>query len=311
MTVTTSIVIPTQRRPDRLLMAARSVLAQKGVNCAELELIVVDNDPAGSAKAAAKTLARKAAFPVSYVHAPKPGVATARNAGVAAAKGSRIVFLDDDEEAPQGWLAALLAAQQKFSADVVFGAVRARIPDTVADHRGYLEQFFGRTGPAEAGIIETPYGCGNSLISKRMLPAFEPFNVDRDRIGGEDDLLFAQLSKAGARFAWSPEAWVWEEAVAERLTLNYTLKRAFAYGQGPGFSALHASPPRLDKAAFWMGVGVVQTLIHGFSAAHKLLTKAPDRAFAFDKAARGLGKILWFPPFKLVFYGLPEAPKAS
>ncbi|CAN5348698.1 glycosyltransferase family 2 protein [soil metagenome] len=309
MTLEISIVIPTQRRPDRLLMAARSVMNQAGVDPALLELVVVDNDPAGSARAAVAKLMAEAAFPVSYIHAAKPGVATARNAGVAAAKGRYIAFLDDDEEAPAGWLAALIGAQSEFGADVVFGAVRARIPASVANHRDYLETFFGRVGPAEAGVIDHAYGCGNSLIRKSLLAGPEPFSVARDRIGGEDDLLFAQLAKAGARFAWSPQGWVWEEAVPDRLTLAYTLKRAFAYGQGPGYSALHASPPRLDKAAFWMGVGMVQMLIHGAEAALKFITKAPDRAFAIDRAARGLGKVLWFPPFKVAFYGMPEAPK--
>jgi hypothetical protein len=29
----------------------------------------------------------------------------------------------------------------------------------------------------------------------------------------------------------------------------------------------------------------------------------PRRAFFLDKAARGLGKTLWFPPFMMKFYG--------
>jgi hypothetical protein len=33
------------------------------------------------------------------------------------------------------------------------------------------------------------------------------------------------------------------------------------------------------------------------------ITGAPDRAQKLDRAARGLGKTLWFGPFKLAFYG--------
>lgn len=301
-----SIVIPTQRRPDRLLMAARSTFAQAGVDPARLEMVVVDNDPKGSARDAAMTLAAEAPFPVRYVHEPAPGVANARNAGLAEAQGAYIAFLDDDEEAPPTWLAALIGVQKGFDADVVFGAIKGRAPDHVRQHRAYFEEFFGRVGPPEAGLLDHPYGCGNSLIRRAALPSAAPFSPERNQIGGEDDLLFGQMAKAGARYAWSPEAWVWEEAVVERLTLAYTLRRAFAYGQGPGYAALHSDPPRLDKAVFWMAVGVAQLAIHGATAAVKFALRTPDRAFAADRAVRGLGKILWFPPFKLTFYGLPE-----
>ena len=61
-----------------------------------------------------------------YVHEPAAGVANARNAGMTQATGGLIAFLDDDEEASPGWLAALIEAQRRFDADVVFGPVRTR-----------------------------------------------------------------------------------------------------------------------------------------------------------------------------------------
>ena len=36
---------------------------------------------------------------------------------------------------------------ERFKADVVFGAVKARAPESVRLHRDYLEKFFSRTGP--------------------------------------------------------------------------------------------------------------------------------------------------------------------
>ena len=123
-----SIVIPTQRRPAGLTTAVRSTFAQAGVDLARLELVVVDNDETPSARAAAEALAAEAQFPVLYVHEPEPGVANARNAALAHASGAFIAFLDDDEEAPAGWLKALLDAQARFDGDVVFGPVRGRAP---------------------------------------------------------------------------------------------------------------------------------------------------------------------------------------
>ena len=121
-----SLVIPTQRRLDGLGVAARSTFRQLGVDFTGIELVVVDNDQTPSAEPLTTALAAEAPFPVIYVHEPEPGVANARNAALEQASGDFIAFLDDDEEAPEGWLAALLAAQQRFAADVVFGPVRGR-----------------------------------------------------------------------------------------------------------------------------------------------------------------------------------------
>ena len=300
-----SLIIPTQRRLAGLETAARSTFRQAGVDPGELELVVVDNDQLPSAQALAERLAAEAPFPLVYVHEPEPGVANARNAAMARTRGGLIAFLDDDEEAPEGWLAALLAAQVRYGADVVFGPVRGRAPRQVVRHRNYLERFFSREGPAEAGVIAHHYGCGDSLIRRAAMPDPDrPFAAFRNFIGGEDDYLFGQMAAAGAVFAWEPAAWVWEDPVPSRLTLRYAIARAFAYGQGPSAACAAASPPDRLGLARWMAQGLVQAAVFGALAGAKWLVRAPDFAFTLDRAARGLGKTLWWGPFKIQFYGL-------
>jgi len=299
-----TVMIPTQRRLGGLAVAVRSVLAQRAVDFAALEIVVVDNDQVPSAQATIEALAEGAACCLHYVHEPRAGVANARNAGMAKASGALIAFLDDDEEAPEGWLAALLAAQVRYDADVVFGPVRARAPDNVAEHRDYLERFFSRLGPAQAGVIDHYYGCGDSLLRRAALPdPVSPFAAERNQIGGEDDMLFGQMQAAGAIFAWEPAAWVWEDPVPDRLTLDYTLARAFAYGQGPSAHCAASSPPDAVGVARWMAIGAGQAAVFGAVAGFKWLTRSSDRADWLDKAARGLGKALWWGPFKIQFYG--------
>ncbi|WP_333585780.1 glycosyltransferase family 2 protein [Phenylobacterium sp.] len=305
---TISVIIPTQRRPQGLAVAAQSILRQQGVAADRLELVVVDNDRTPSAAPLAAELAAQAPFPVHYVHEPEPGVANARNAAMAQASGDLIAFLDDDEEAPEHWLATLLEVQARLQADVVFGPVRGRAPPQVTRHRDYLETFFSRLGPDEAGLIENYYGCGNSLLRRAALPdPIAPFSAVRNHTGGEDDLLFGGLKAAGARFAWAAEAFVWEDPVPARLSLGYTIRRAFAYGQGPSAACAAAQPPAYLGLAYWMSQGVVQAAVFGLLAAWKGVTGAPDFAFTLDRAARGLGKTLWWGPFKIEFYGRSAA----
>lgn len=298
-----SIVIPTQRRPGPLALAARSALNQRATAMESVELVIVDNDGVPSALAVVERLRSEFATPIVYAHEPRPGVAHARNAGMATSRGRLIAFLDDDEEAPDGWLAALLATQARHDADVVFGPVRARVPDTVR-HRDYLARFFSRFGPEAEGPMPSYFGCGNSLVRRASLPSpVAPFALERNQIGGEDDLLFGHMQAAGARFAWAPDAWVHEDPAPSRLTLKYTLLRAFAYGQGPSEHCASSVPPDRVGVVKWMAIGVGQAVVYGVVAGLAWIVRAPDRAQRLDRAARGLGKTLWWGPFKLGFYG--------
>jgi len=297
-----TVVIPTQRRLGPLDTASSSILRQQGVDFDQIELVIADNDAAPSARVLADRLASLAVFPVVYVHEPEPGVANVRNAALSQARGELIAFLDDDEEAPPNWLAELLAVMRRFDVDVVFGPVRGRAPESVKHHRDYLERFFSREGPAETGPIDGFFGCGNSLVRRAALPdPKRPFDTVRNKTGGEDDLLFGSMKNRGAAFAWAADAWVWEDPAPERLRLNYTLKRAFAYGQGP--TTTSAAGRRNLEVACWMIMGLAQTAAFGVLSLVKWAVRAPDRAYALDKAARGFGKFLWFPPFKFRFYG--------
>ena len=303
-----AVIIPTLRRPEGLERAVRSVFAQTGVADRLAAIVVVDNDPQGSAATLAQHLAANAPIPVAYRHAPRPGVATARNAGLAATDAPLIAFLDDDEVASPGWLAALLAAQTATGADVVFGPICGRVPDGSGWATAYLERFFGRDGPDRDGLIDHPFGCGNSLMVRATaLPGTEPFDVAADQAGGEDDALFAALSARGGRFGWAANAWVDEHAPAHRATMRYALSRAFAYGQGPSQTA--AAARNWPAVLRWMLIGGAQTLIWSLASVVLTAILSPRRAEAMDRTARGLGKILWMKGLEPHFYGAREVAR--
>ncbi len=292
------VIIPTFRRPKGLATAMASVAAQ---GYTRLSLIVCDNSPEASAQAQVTAFAETAAFPVIYIHEPKTGVANARNSAVAACTADFVAFLDDDEEAPIGWLNRLVAVQTQFDADVVFGPVTARLPAPDTAYDGYLERFFSRFGPDVSQRLTSYYGCGNSLIRRTCFPQDEPFSVAHNTMGGEDDQLFNALMVGGAVIAWAADAPVFEDVPAGRAQLSYTLKRAFAYGQGPSYTAAKMRKPFTMLA--WMTQGLAQGVIFGVWGLALLAFKNPNSARRLDKAARGFGKVLWFPPFKIGFYG--------
>jgi succinoglycan biosynthesis protein ExoM len=291
------VIIPTFRRPQGLDLAMRSIRTQTNVSL--LSLIVCDNSPEASAREQVEAFV--APFPVHYIHEPKTGVANARNSAVMVCEADFIAFLDDDEEAPADWLGRLMGAQSHFKADVVFGPVTARIPTETVHNRPYFEHFFSRFGPAQSEILPHYYGCGNSLLRFGALGSKAPFSTSQNEMGGEDDILFTAMKAEGRIMAWAADAPVFEDVPPARATLAYTFKRGFAYGQGPSHSS-GVNGRFLDCAA-WMAQGLVQAGLFGALSLVMFAIRHPRRAFILDKAARGLGKTLWFPPFKMKFYG--------
>lgn len=301
-----SVIIPTFQRPQRAVDAAHSALAQ---TCsASFEVVLVDNDPAGSALDALRAIADPR---LVVVHEPLAGVANARNAGLRAARSELIAFLDDDEIAPASWLAELIRVREAHAADVVFGPVRTKLAARPRDHQDYFDAFFSREADHAEGPISMFYGCGCSLIRRAALPSAEPFSTARNEIGGEDDLLFQAMEANGARFAWAPNAFVWETPEPSRVTLAYTLRRAFAYGQGPATKAWTGPKRDISAIAFWMAVGGGQTVVYGAAALGSFLAKTRRRAFAYRRFTEGLGKLLWFPVIKPRFYGAASLKRSK
>lgn len=303
-----AILMPTLRRPDSLERALRSLFAQTGVSDRVQCIVVVDNDPATSARDRVESLKSACPWPLVYVSEPTPGVARARNAGLAATDAPLIAFLDDDEAASPGWLAALLTAQVETGADAVFGPIAGRAPEAAEWLKPYLERFFGRDGPAQTGVVDTPWGCGNSLLVRATaLPGAAPFSTSADQTGGEDDLLFSGLKARGGTFGWAADAWVEEFAPPHRATLNYTLARAFAYGQGPSQTAAHER--NWAGVLRWMVIGAGQTVVFGAVSLGLTVIGSPKRAEFYDRSARGLGKLFWMKGFEPHFYGAREVAR--
>lgn len=111
-----SIVVPVFNGADFLAEALASIEAQAEV---ELEIVVVDD---GSQDGSA-TIARSKRG-VRLLQQANQGAAAAKNAGVAAARGTYLAFLDADDRWPAGTLAERRKHLLASRADIVFGRMR-------------------------------------------------------------------------------------------------------------------------------------------------------------------------------------------
>lgn len=227
-----SVCIATYRRQGMLADLLESLAGQQleaGVN---LEIVVVDNDPDGTAAAVVEryiNLDRFYAF--DYSVQPGRNLSLVRNQTVARANGEFIAFIDDDETAAPDWVSNLLMALTTYQADAAVGPVLPLYPAEIPDwmiQGGFFERRRLKTGTR---VLRA--GTGNVLVRKECIPNIEtgPFRLEYGRTGGEDTDLFHRLHKSGCKVVWADNAVVAELVPASRATVRYLTRRAFRGGQ--------------------------------------------------------------------------------
>jgi succinoglycan biosynthesis protein ExoM len=194
---------------------------------------VIDNSPDGDAAIPCQSGRR--AWPLQYVHEPRPGISHARNTGLQAVPADTdfVAMIDDDEVPAPEWLDRLLNAQVRSGADIVAGPAvplfGPRTPDWVATTGFFLK-------PANMHSLrdldpDPPVATCNVLMRASLLrDAGLRFDPALALSGGEDKLFFQTLKLRGYRFAWAAQATVSEWIPAERATLGYMWRESFRRG---------------------------------------------------------------------------------
>jgi succinoglycan biosynthesis protein ExoM len=240
-----------------------------------MRVIIADNDDTPSAAADAARAHAELGLDVHYVHAPARNISIARNACLEAATADLIAFIDDDEIAVPGWLAALVSGVTNYGA--VFGPVPARYPPDAPSWAAKGDFHSTRPVILAGGEIRTGYS-GNVLL-RRVAIGDLRFDPTLGRVGGEDTVFFAILYNRGVKLGFAPDAVASEEAPTNRLNLPWLLRRSFRTGQTAartaqlrGQSAPVIALLSIAKAAYcgaaalltvWSPVRVRRNLIRG------------------------------------------------
>ena len=110
-----SVIIPAYNAETYLEPCVRSVLQQTYQN---LEILLIDDGSTDKTWEICRALAA-ADSRVRPIRKENGGVSSARNAGIAAASGAMLIFVDGDDELKENGLEALIEAQQRTGADIV------------------------------------------------------------------------------------------------------------------------------------------------------------------------------------------------
>jgi GT2 family glycosyltransferase len=155
-------------------------------------LVVTDGSDPATEAVAARHGARFLALPAGA------GANAKRNAGVASARGELIVFIDDDIEAPAGWLSSLLAGAGGAPGHDVFGGpIRARLegggPRACGRESAPITTLDLGSEDREAELV---WGA-NMAVRRRALERVGPFDQALDGCGEEEDWQRRFLARGG------------------------------------------------------------------------------------------------------------------
>ncbi|HEU4481051.1 MAG TPA: glycosyltransferase family 2 protein [Actinomycetota bacterium] len=152
-----SVVIPTLARIEMLRATLESI---RRCSPPPFEIIVVDGDDAGGSRDVVSSADAASSFPISYV-ASERGLTRQRNAGIRAAGGDVILFLDDDVELDP----SLFATLSRVYGDAGVVGATGRIVEWAPPRIGRKESRIRRLlpgGGAEGGF--TRYGYPRRLV---------------------------------------------------------------------------------------------------------------------------------------------------
>ena len=183
-------MIATKDRAALLDGALSSLRAQE--DAPPHEIIVVDN---GSSDATADVARTHGA---SYVYVAEPNRGKARNAGIAAAGGDTVVFVDDDVVLPPRFLSAHAKAHAAAPAPLAVSGPILNVPSPD-----------DRPEPTPANFSRAFFVTCNVSVPSDALRAVGAFDETFDLYGWEDTELGARLRAYGVRreFAWDAYLW--------------------------------------------------------------------------------------------------------
>lgn len=225
-----AVAIPTFCRPEKLgeLLAALPDRVAEVGETASIEVLVVDNDPAGSAERVVAQMS--STLPVRWIHEKSPGIACARNRALDEARDfDLLAFIDDDERPLPGWLIALIDTWLATRAAAVMGRVIS-VFDEEVDPWLLATGVFRRRERVTGSDVSVA-AAGNLLLDlKQVRESAVRFDPAIGLAGGEDTLFSRQLVRSGRRMVWCNESRAEDFVPPERLTRAWAMKRAFNGG---------------------------------------------------------------------------------
>lgn len=288
-----TVAVLTYCRPADLEVILPTVFAQVDTCAHDVDVLVVDNDPAASASGVLAAYARPG---LRSAVETRPGIAAARNrALLECTERDLLLFIDDDETPGPNWLEAMIRQWQDTQPTAVVGPV-------VSEFIGELDPwivagaFFVRrrmpTGTAVGVAATNNLLLDLSAIRRMGLRFDERFGLS----GGSDSLFTRQIVRSAGSMVWCDEAVVTDRVPAERMKRSWVLRRSLRMGNSEGRITVHlAGTPigNLEARTIVIGRAMARMGAGGLRAALGTVGRSQrHQARGARTCARGAGLLL-------------------
>lgn len=287
-----TLCITTFLRPVGLTEALAAVERMRVPAGWDLDVVVVDNDPAGSARSIADASAQRG-MPIRYVIEPTRGLSHVRNrCWSEASTRDWVIFLDDDEAPQEDWFERIDAAQRTAGADVTVGP---SVPVYDQEPPAWVDEgrFFDRERFPTGTTIPYWHARTSGVLVRRAACAHlgdAPFDPYLALYGGEDRNFFAAVAAAGRTFVWADDAIVRERVPVSRTNVGWLVRRAFRTGNSRSMTLLRVERPGLPRRAKRAGRGALDIMRGALSFV--TARSAVARVRALQRSATGAGLAL-------------------
>ncbi|MFI5418775.1 MAG: glycosyltransferase [Candidatus Lutacidiplasmatales archaeon] len=292
-------VIVTVLKDPRVARTIESLLGQTR----KPEEILVD-DGGGTDEVERITQGVSARDP-SVIHVAAPGnIAESRNVALSRAHGEFIAFLDADEVAPPGWLAALLTPFDDPKVGFVGGPTPA-LPGTATSigaryYDGYLRRFYDRVARVNPHALP----MGNSAWRAELFRRVGLLDTSlAGRIGNEDHEIAVRAMRGGFEGRYVPEASVDHDF--SDITTWQLLRKQRRYAEG-GYILWRREGSTYEATAGRVAPYVLIPLV---AVAGAILTVPPFTRFAGELLLAAAGSGLALLALALTALGFREDPQ--
>ncbi len=247
-----SVVVCTYNRAANLPACIGGLARQEGTEGIPWEVLVVDNNSSDDTAATVERLRHEYPIRLGYTFEPKQGLSNARNRGIRASAGTRVVFIDDDILVAPRWLASYAAAFAEHDCDAAGGPILVKSPAPLPgwvrpEMMGFLGQLdYGDAPCGLDGVERFPFG-GNMAFHRRALELVGDFDPNLGRKGsgqsaeelfkGEETAYFRALASAGGIIRYVPAATVHHHILPYQLERRFFLTIHYNEGYQGGRNA--------------------------------------------------------------------------
>jgi glycosyltransferase involved in cell wall biosynthesis len=257
-----AVVIITYKRPDGLRKLLDGLMYQDvaGTPIKALNIIVVDNDPAGSAARVVAEFGDSGLIRLVCLHETRQGIPMARNRGMLHAIGTNdyFAFIDDDEFPTPTWIRTLVTVAFDEHSDCVLGPVIPVFPEGTPRWISGSRVFEGWSHPDRSPIGKA--ASNNVLVRCAFIREHQITFDERMRVtGGSDYRFFRECVAVGMVIHWSSEAKVFEDIPRSRIQWRWMAQRQIRLGNT--FAVDARLSRRLPRIARLYAVGVARAVI--------------------------------------------------